>query len=39
MIKLALCDDEVEQREAIGNLLMEYAASRPSLVIKTSIFS
>ena len=39
MIKLALCDDEAEQREAIGNLLMEYAVSRPSLVIKTSIFS
>lgn len=39
MIKLALCDDEAEQREAIGNLLMEYAASRSSLVVKTSVFS
>lgn len=39
MIKLALCDDEAEQREAIGNLLREYAASRPSFVLKMSIFS
>lgn len=39
MIKLAVCDDEAEQREAIGNLLREYAASRPSPAIKISIFS
>lgn len=39
MIKLALCDDEAEQREAVGNLLREYAASRPSFVLKMSIFS
>ena len=31
MIKLALCDDEAEQREAVGKLLREYAAARPSL--------
>ncbi len=39
MIKLALCDDEAEQREAIGSLLREYVASRPSSVVKMSIFS
>lgn len=39
MIKLALCDDETAQREAAGNLLREYAASRPALAIKLSIFS
>ena len=39
MIKLALCDDEAEQREAVGKLLREYAASRPSFVLKMSIFS
>lgn len=39
MIKLALCDDEAEQREAIGSLLREYAATRPSSVLKMSIFS
>ena len=39
MIKLALCDDEAEQREAVGKLLREYAASRPSLAVKMSVFS
>lgn len=39
MIKLALCDDETEQREAIGSLLREYAAARPALAVKLSIFS
>lgn len=39
MIKLALCDDETEQREAIGSLLREYAASRPALAVKLSVFS
>ena len=29
MIKLALCDDEAEQREAVGKLLREYAAAGP----------
>jgi len=39
MIKLALCDDETEQRAAIGELLREYAASRPDLAVKLSVFS
>lgn len=39
MIKLALCDDEAEQREAIGILLRKYAASRPALAIKLAVFS
>lgn len=39
MIKLALCDDEAEQRAAIGGLLREYAAARPSLAVKLSVFS
>lgn len=39
MIRLALCDDEAEQREAVGNLLREYAASRSSLAVKLSVFS
>ena len=39
MIKLALCDDEAEQREAVGKLLREYAAARPSLAVKMSVFS
>lgn len=39
MIKLALCDDEAEQREAVGKLLREYAASRLSLAVKMSVFS
>lgn len=39
MIKLALCDDEAEQRESIGNLLREYAASRANLAVKLSVFS
>lgn len=39
MIKLALCDDEAEQRTAVGALLQEYAAARPSLAVKLSVFS
>lgn len=39
MIKLALCDDEAEQREGIGGLLREYAAARPALAVKLSVFS
>lgn len=39
MIRLALCDDEAGQREIIGNLLLEYAAARPSPVVKLSVFS
>ncbi|MDE6454374.1 MAG: LytTR family DNA-binding domain-containing protein [Dysosmobacter sp.] len=39
MIKLALCDDETKQREAVGRLLREYAAARPALAVKLSVFS
>lgn len=39
MIKLALCDDEREQREEVGALLREYAAARPSLAVKLAVFS
>nr|WP_325212811.1 LytTR family DNA-binding domain-containing protein [uncultured Oscillibacter sp.] len=39
MIKLALCDDEAEQRTAVGTLLREYAAARPALAVKLSVFS
>lgn len=39
MIRLALCDDEAEQREEVGALLREYAAERPSLAVKLSVFS
>ncbi len=38
MIRLALCDDEAEQRESVGNLLLEYAAARPSPAVKLSVF-
>lgn len=39
MIKLALCDDDEAQCAAAGKLLREYAAARPALAVKTSIFS
>ena len=39
MIKLALCDDETEQREVIGGLLRDYAAARPAKAVKLSVFS
>jgi len=39
MIKLALCDDEAEQRAIIGELIREYAASRPDLAVKPAVFS
>lgn len=39
MIKLALCDDEAEQRAIVGDLLREYAAARPGLAVKLSTFS
>ena len=39
VIKLALCDDEAEQRVAIGGILQEYAAARPALAVKLSVFS
>lgn len=39
MIRLALCDDEAEQRAAVGGLLGEYAAARPGLAVKLSVFS
>lgn len=39
MLKLALCDDEEEQRGHVGRLLREYAAARPELAVKVSVFS
>lgn len=39
MIKMALCDDEAEQRAAVGDLLRAYAAARPALAVKLSVFS
>lgn len=39
MLKLALCDDEAVQREAISGLLREYAAQRPELAVKLAVFS
>lgn len=39
MIRLALCDDETTQRTAAGELLRKYAADRPALAVKTSVFS
>ena len=39
MIKLALCDDEAEQREAIGALLKDYAAARSAPAVKLSVFA
>lgn len=39
MLKLALCDDEAEQRAAVSKLLRQYAALRPELTVKLSVFS
>lgn len=39
MLRLALCDDDPQQRAAVGALLQEYAALRPALAVKLSIFS
>ncbi len=39
MLKVALCDDEAEQRAALGDMLAEYAAARPALTVKLSVFS
>lgn len=39
MLKLALCDDETQQRDVLSGLLREYAAARPSLAVKLSVFS
>lgn len=39
MLKLALCDDDAQQRAAVGALLQEYAALRPALAVKLSSFS
>lgn len=39
MLKLALCDDDEEQRTAISALLQQYTAARPNLAIKLFIFS
>lgn len=39
MIKMAFCDDEEEQRAAVGDLLRAYAAARPGLAVKLSVFS
>ena len=39
MLRLALCDDDPQQRASVGALLQEYAALRPALAAKLSIFS
>ena len=39
MLKLALCDDEEDQRAAVSALILEYAAARPTLAVKLSVFS
>lgn len=39
MTRMALCDDEAGQREAVGALLRAYVAARPSLAVKLSFFS
>ncbi len=39
MLNLALCDDEPEQRAALGELLHTYAALHPELAIKLAVFS
>lgn len=39
MLRLAICDDEPEQRAAVCKLLRDYAASRPGLAVKLSAFS
>lgn len=39
MLKIALCDDEPEQRDALGRLVLDYAAARPELAAKLSVFS
>lgn len=39
MLKVALCDDEAEQRDVLGRMLTEYAAARPALAVKISVFS
>ncbi len=39
MIKMALCDDDAEQRASTVRLLQVYAAQRPELAVKLSVFS
>ena len=39
MLKVALCDDNEKECAAIGKLLQEYAAARPRLAVKLSVFS
>lgn len=39
MIKLALCDDDDAQRSDLHKLLLEYAAARPELALRPSLFS
>lgn len=39
MLRLALCDDEEDQRARVGAMLQEYAAARPGLAVKLSVFS
>jgi len=39
VIKLALCDDEMEQRSATSAMLLDYAGARPGLAVKVSAFS
>lgn len=39
MIRLALCDDESVQRATVGTLLQNYAAQRPDLAVKLTVFA
>lgn len=39
MLKIALCDDDAEQRALTGQLLEEYMKNRPALSARLSVFS
>ncbi len=39
MLRIALCDDNRQQRGATGKLLLDYGAARPHLAVKVSVFS
>ena len=39
MLRIALCDDNRQQRSATGKLLLDYGAARPHLAVRVSVFS
>lgn len=39
MLKIALCDDEEEQRSALCEMVHDFAKERPELAVKLSVFS